>query len=130
MAVVELIFDVATETVTYVPVIFRASGIVIIFLVGWGINVAGFERLVGFLWWGGQRRGAEGCGGRAAASNCGRRCPAPVCLHLHLPNPNPRGGRRCLFPLASLPPGLSHTSRLTLCVCSAGTAFRSARRWG
>ena len=39
----ELIADLATDAVTYIPVVFRASGIAILFLLGWGINVQGFD---------------------------------------------------------------------------------------
>eukprot|EP00047_Mylnosiga_fluctuans_P009361 m.11018 g.11018 ORF g.11018 m.11018 type:complete len:373 (-) comp2587_c0_seq1:289-1407(-) len=39
----ELLVDVATKAVMYVPVVFRASGIAILFMYGWAWNVAGFE---------------------------------------------------------------------------------------
>ncbi len=34
----------ATQAVIYVPVVFRASGIAILFMFGWAVNVMGFER--------------------------------------------------------------------------------------
>lgn len=37
------IFDLATSIVINVPVVFRASGIAILFLWGWAVNVYGFE---------------------------------------------------------------------------------------
>jgi hypothetical protein len=39
-----VIFDGATAAVMYVPTIFRASAIAILFLYGWALNVAGFDR--------------------------------------------------------------------------------------
>lgn len=38
------LFDLATGIVLYVPVIFRASAIALLFLCGWGINIRVFER--------------------------------------------------------------------------------------
>eukprot|EP00045_Choanoeca_perplexa_P001061 m.17850 g.17850 ORF g.17850 m.17850 type:complete len:376 (-) comp10705_c0_seq2:161-1288(-) len=39
-----VVFDGATAAVMYVPTIFRASAIAILFLYGWALNVAGFDR--------------------------------------------------------------------------------------
>eukprot|EP00050_Salpingoeca_kvevrii_P013524 m.29195 g.29195 ORF g.29195 m.29195 type:complete len:372 (+) comp5064_c0_seq2:217-1332(+) len=41
---IDIVLDFCTQTVVYVPVLFRASGIVILFFLGWGINVRGFQR--------------------------------------------------------------------------------------
>eukprot|EP00730_Choanoeca_flexa_P015009 TRINITY_DN6768_c0_g1_i1.p1 TRINITY_DN6768_c0_g1~~TRINITY_DN6768_c0_g1_i1.p1 ORF type:complete len:367 (+),score=55.80 TRINITY_DN6768_c0_g1_i1:165-1265(+) len=41
---VPVVFEAATAAVMYVPTIFRASAIAILFLYGWALNVAGFDR--------------------------------------------------------------------------------------
>lgn len=38
----DILLDFCTETVLYVPVVFRSSGVVILFLLGWSINIQGF----------------------------------------------------------------------------------------
>ena len=40
----DLVFDLCTEVVLYVPVVFRSSGIVVLFVLGWGWNIWGFDR--------------------------------------------------------------------------------------
>lgn len=43
MLEIAVVFDVLTQMVVYVPVVFRASGIAVLFMVGWALNVRGFE---------------------------------------------------------------------------------------
>lgn len=43
MLEIAVVFDVLTQMVVYVPVVFRASGIALLFMAGWALNVRGFE---------------------------------------------------------------------------------------
>lgn len=40
---VYFIFDMCVDVVTHVPVVFRCTGIMILFLVGWGLNIYGMD---------------------------------------------------------------------------------------
>ena len=42
---VDIWFDFATETVIYVPTIFRSSAIAVLFVFGWAVNVWIFDRV-------------------------------------------------------------------------------------